>query len=159
MCGGVWIMDWTTIITTIIGFISGGGIAIFVNWRANKRLAEAQASQAENTSESIAVETLQRALEVVSSEVETMRGFHSSDVETIEQLHKEINDLNNDLILCSVGFCANGTCPLRKPCKGMGQRYIESHKEDGDLFDNRPFDSILTEMGYGGLQETKTEDS
>lgn len=157
-------MDWTSIIIALAGIISGGGIIEFFHWRSSKRKAEAEASQAENTSESIAVETLEKALNVVSEQMDSLRTIHTEDVETIESLHKEINDLNNDLVLCSVGFCANGTCPLRKPCKGMGQRYIESHKEDGELFDNRTFDKVLEEEGYiiernGRLQETETEDT
>ena len=40
-------MDWVSIITAVGGVLSGGGVMAILNWRANKRKAEAEAKQAE----------------------------------------------------------------------------------------------------------------
>lgn len=146
---------WLQVLSLVIGLFGVGDIfrLIFFNSSKKKANAEAEAVIAENNSK--AVETLEKTVEILKSELEIFSNMHKEDVKRIEDLHEEKNQLNNDIVLCGQALCANDLCPIRNPLRGLGPEYFSRNK--ANLFNNKAFEKVLKEKGFKIINEDEDE--
>lgn len=134
-------IDWASLITTIIGFVSGGGIATIITLRATKKKAEAEA---ENT----AISGLNTTIQTLESSVEHLQKTADRREEIIEELRKSINEYVNEIALLKTFVCCHKGCVLRKPTDGSWDSWKEKH----DINDNWgqdyiPINQLLKRFG------------
>ena len=137
---------WLQIVLAILGLFGiGDGIRLLF-FKSTKKAEEAKADTIVKENESKAIESLEKTVEILKSELEVFSKMHEEDTKKIEAMWEEKNELNNDLILCSSALCTNALCPLRQPVRGLGKKYFDGHKEN--LFNEKPFKDVAAEKGY-----------
>lgn len=132
-------MDWMTLITSATTLIAGGGW--FVNWRANRKKAAAEADSA-------AVAAMKDALEEIRKSNDFFQSMHDKDTAAIAGKNREILELTADNVTLKMMVCRHDACPFREPPKGRGGEWYEAHKHDDFPTDTEPITVIGRRNGY-----------
>lgn len=158
-------MDWVSIISMIIGALTGGSFMFLLNPKAAKRKPEidnkAIEAATKQTEMSAYAESMKSMQEIIQSQENRNRELFEQNAKA----HEELNEIKSDLIQCSGALCRVGMCPIRVPEKGYGDEVFAQCKKDKmGLFDNREFSEIAREKGYdvrkiGALSITKGDEN
>lgn len=123
-------MDAIAVITAVGGLLSGGGVMALLNWRANRRKATAEASQAEASSTDTAVEALNKAIDTLQEEREHDRSVIDQLTKERETLTDEKISLINRLGALKVCMCVHLGCVIRKPTQGGADKWMTEHESE-----------------------------
>ena len=142
-------MDWVSIISMIIGALTGGGFMFFLNPKAAKRKPEIDNKAIEATTKQTEMQSYADAFRAMQETIKSQEQRNRELFEMNAKAHEEINELKSDIMQCSNALCRVGMCPLRVPEKGYGDEIFSQCKKDKiGLFDNREFSEIAREKGY-----------
>ena len=151
-------MDSTTILTALGTFVSGGGIMALINWRANRRRAEAEAKQAEAEANKTVVEGKSMSSEIENRFIDQLQEQQDKYLAIIDKKDKKIDELQKDYLNLATkhttavsNICVHQGCGIRLPSRGLGRKWMDSREEDPDL--GGDFDSI--EMLYSNYKAGK----
>lgn len=154
-------MDWVSIITMILGALTGGSFMFLLNPRAAKDKPRLENKQTEATTKQIEMSSYADAFHAMQETIKSQEDRNRELFEMNAKAHEEINELKSDLMQCSNALCVNNLCPLREPERGFGDEVFSRCKENNEsLFNNREFSEIAMEKGYdvkkiGALSITK----
>lgn len=126
-------MDWGSIITYIITFITGGGIVGLVTLKATKRKAGAEADNAVIDALRNAIAEL-REIQTDSTERENKKDEQLAEKDAkIEELHKQLADKRCENTTKGYYLCVHQGCVLRRPSLGRGKEYYDVHSGEEDF--------------------------
>lgn len=140
-------MEWTTIITTLIGgLLGGGGLSVILNWKSLQKKGSAEADSA-------AIEALNNAINTMSQIDEGKDKEIAALKEECKTLRAEVADLNEQLTQkrcenTTKGYymCIHQGCVLREPSMGRGKAYYDKHKGEPDFgADYTPVEDLLSD--------------
>ena len=158
-------MDWTTIISMIIGALTGGGLMFLLNPKAAKRKPELENKAVEATTKQTEMQAYADAFRSMQETIKSQEERNRELFEMNSKSHEEINELKSDLLQCSNALCVNSLCPLREPEKGFGDEMFARRKANNEsLFNNKDFAEIAAEKGYeirkiSALSGTKSKEN
>lgn len=150
--------DFVTIITGVLGAATGGGLIEFLHWRANKRKANAEASQAEGTADATKMDAMGRFVDQLQEQEDKHLDLIKQKDARIEELTERLKTDSNDKVLAQQSMCLHFGCNLRKPERGQGGRWQLEHVQDISLgADYTPVNVLLKE--YGRLNKKLSADA
>lgn len=158
-------MDWVSIISMIIGALTGGSFMFLLNPKAAKRKPEIDNKAIEATTKQTEMQSYADAFRAMQETIKSQESRNRELFEMNAKAHEEINGLKSDLMQCSNALCINSLCPLREPEKGFGDEVFARCKENNEsLFNNKEFSEIAREKGYdvrkiGTLSITKSDEN
>lgn len=133
-------MDWAALISALSGILSGGGVVALLNWRAEKRKAEAEAKQAEAEATKTSAESKSmlsasedKFIDQIQEQAQSyMQALKEKDAK-IEELYASLRTEQNKTIVCASNLCIHHGCEQRMPGKGLGLNWVNDHKAETDL--------------------------
>ena len=141
-------MEWTDILTALIGALAGGGLTAIFTLKAARKKADGEADSAALAPLKEANEIIREQLKEANereAELEERRRVLTAEKDA---LYEQIISLREEGAVVKQYICVHGGCQLRKPGKGLGPKYFESHREDFELtIDNLPVNVLLREYG------------
>lgn len=142
-------MDWTNIITALIGAILAGGISVPLTIRQIRKKGNLE-------NESLAIETLSRVI----SELKEERMVMKEEIEKLKQeneaLRREKEDKAEENASCKNAMCLHWACILRFPGIGRGDEYYQEHHADPAMGgDYEPVNNLL--KLYGAEKKKRAE--
>ncbi|MGI6430552.1 MAG: hypothetical protein ACOXZ6_12665 [Syntrophomonadaceae bacterium] len=133
-------MDWVSIITAVGGVLSGGGVMAILNWRANKRKAEAEAKQAEAEAsrteaegKSMIFESENHFIDQLQEQQDKYLQVFAGKDKKIDELYDKLRRSENKVILCANNICVHHGCECRLPGRGLGLKWVDGHGDEPDL--------------------------
>lgn len=143
-------------ITTLTTIVSGGGW--WVSFRAAKRKANAEASQTERQTDSIAIDALNKTIEALRDGDNNNKAIIEKKDAKIEEQYNEKVDLRNENTACKLLMCIHLGCILREPIHGQGDTWYDGHKADPAIgADYLPINQLM--KMYGKNKDSKTEEN
>lgn len=147
-------MDWTIIISSLVTFLAGGGIAGVVFWRAARRKANAEASHAEADSDSVVVDSMTKLVENLQEQEDKYLALLGEKDKRIEELYTERRAIRDETLASQYMMCVNMGCVLRKPVQGQGRGWYAANREDPSLGANYlPVNRLLQLYGKNKDEE------
>jgi len=152
-------MDWSNIITTAIGFITGGGLITLITLGAQKKKANAEAEGMEEANAAVAVETLTKAIEQMSKANDNYAAQLSHLNAELATQHEVIHAKDESIATLQTILCKHMGCSLREPVSGQGRKWFEDNKEDISLgLDYLPINQLMTRYGAKKKKEDAKND-
>lgn len=149
-------MDWGNIITTVVGFIAGGGLTVLITLGAQKKKANAEAEGVEEANSAAAVETLTKAIEQMSKANDNYAAQLSHLNAELSNQHDVIHAKDESIATLQTLLCKHMGCSMREPVSGQGRKWFEDNKEDISLgLDYLPVNQLMTRYG----EKKKKEDA
>lgn len=142
-------MDWTTIsqiLLAIATLVAGGGW--WVNRRAARRLAEAQAETAAVEAPTAAIAALKSAMDELSETNRELNAIHDKDTAAIAEKNESNTALREENAALKMMICKHAACPFKEPPMGRGALWWEQHKADEVLTDTESIGMIGKRYGY-----------
>lgn len=122
-----------TILTTLLGFISGGGLTALVLMRARRKKADAEAVGEELHNTDTSVETLAKTIALLNGQMETANASIAAKDAIIFEKDKRILELTEEKTALQSTMCIHQGCKLRKPHLGQGDKWLREHRESPTL--------------------------
>lgn len=116
-------MDWTTIITSIVSVICGGGLVGIFTIPQIKKKASAEAGDA-------AIEALNKAIDTLRNESNTWVQRYNELYEKYTQRGNLYEDKCEESATAKSMLCIHLGCVLRDPLLGQGDTWMEQHRTD-----------------------------
>lgn len=137
-------MDWLSILTGLGAFLTGGGLIQFLHVQADKRKADAEADQAEEQTDSIAIDALNKTIVTLKDDNQAKLDIIKVNDVKIEDLYNSLIELRNENTAAKLLMCVHLGCGLRKPVSGQGKSWYEQHKDEPSLgADYLPINQLL----------------
>lgn len=132
-------MDFGTIILSIVSALAGSGLMyVFINPRAAKEKPEIENEQAKANTEATMVASLNASLEELRASNTHFMEINSAREEKIQELRKALTECEKDLAISTSWVCKMGSCGLRQPCRGAGEKWIQELKIGESVPDYTP---------------------
>lgn len=141
-------MDWSNIIMTLIGALAGGGIVVLATLPQIKKKAEGEADSAALQPLKEANEIIREQLKEANIREQEMEDRKRAITAEKDALYERLIAIREESAVVKQYICVHGGCQLRKPGKGLGPKYFETHREDFEMtIDNLPVNVLLREYG------------
>ena len=134
-------MDWTTVITSIVTFVFGGGLVGIVTIPQMRKKGDIE-------NESLATETLRNTITElrVDNERKDVKIAQLEDKNAITVGKYE--DKCEESATAKSMMCIHLGCSLRDPLLGQGDSWLETHKDDMSLsVDFLPVNVLMKRLG------------
>ena len=126
-------MDWTTIITSIIGaLVGGGGIGAWLYRKENKRGKEVENEKSLADGWKVLAEGKQARIATLESTVDRKDEKIDMLYAEIAEMRSTIDDLRTENAVLRVYKCIKVGCEHRQPPFGMSAEIIEAVKQKRD---------------------------
>ena len=141
-------MDWNSIIIALISALTGGGLTALLTLPQARKKAEGEADSA-------AVQPLKEANEIIREQLreanereQDMEDRKRAITAEKDALYERLIAIREESAIIKQYICVHGGCQLRKPGKGLGPKYFDTHREDFEMtIDNLPVNVLLKEYG------------
>lgn len=149
-------MDWSNIIMTLIGALAGGGIVVLATLPQIRKKAEGEADSAALQPLKEANEIIREQLREANEREQDMEDRKRAITAEKDALYERLIAIREESAIIKQYICVHGGCQLRKPGKGLGPKYFDTHREDFEMtIDNLPVNVLLKE--YGERKKTIAE--
>lgn len=90
--------DWSTVIPTVISFVLGGGIMGFINARATKKKAMAEANMADAQAEGVDISNAKEIIDMYRAGIKDLNEMHEKQLADAEAKYNSLKDQLNERI-------------------------------------------------------------
>lgn len=136
-------MDWTDILTALIGVVSGGGLTALFTVNAARRKA---GSEADN----MGISGLNSAIDMLSKTLDAEQADNADMRTQLTDLQDKVAELRGECTTKGYYMCVHLGCPCRKPTLGRGKEFYKEHsKEDSFGADYTPINDLIDEYVAG----------
>ena len=155
-------MDWLTILSSLSGgAFAGSGITSLLHARANRRKANAEASQSEAQVKSTDTQTKSAEIDALNKIIASLQEERDHYLKSADDKEKRIESLVNENInlreqIATSNFliCSHLGCAGKNPLQGLGGQWYQDHKDDPALgADYDPINIILKKLGKKRIEE------
>ena len=151
-------MDWTSIIAAVAGLLAAVDLSRFIFPRLFRKEKETEIKGKEKENESIEVETLRKAIEILEQQLKSAR----ETINDYELRNRALSDENGNLkATCTALYddmCVHKACRVRKPHQGRGQQWYDQYREDPALgADYLSIETLLKQERLSRLAATKEQ--
>ncbi len=127
-------MEWTTIITTLIGgLLGGGGLSAILNWRNIKKKGSAEADSAAIDALNNAINTMSQIDEGKDKEITDLKQELRDKQTQIDNLNEQLTQKRCENTTKGYYMCVHQGCNLRRPTMGRGKEYYAKHNGETDF--------------------------
>ena len=141
-------MDWNSIIIALISALTGGGLTALLTLPQARKKAEGEADSAALQPLKEANEIIREQLREANEREQDMEDRKRAITAEKDALYERLIAIREESAIIKQYICVHGGCQLRKPGKGLGPKYFDTHREDFEMtIDNLPVNVLLKEYG------------
>lgn len=160
-------IDWLTLISSLAGGgIAGSGITSLLHARANRRKANAEASQSEaqvkstdTQTKSAEIDALNKIIDSLQEERDHYREMLDTKDKQNESLISENMSLKGQTATTNFMMCVHLGCGVRAPLQGQGGKWYIAHQDDPTLgADYDPINILIKKLGKRRAEEMEDKE-